>query len=82
MKAVEAPTSAVTHIQKTAPGPPVAIAPLLILLSFAGQSLGNAAIACGIFFTLWSAYTVYLFRRRIFKKRFANSPVAVWTDEA
>jgi hypothetical protein len=32
----------------------------------------NAAIACGIFFTLWLGYTVFLFRRRIFKKRFAG----------
>ena len=59
----------------------VMIAPLLFLLSFAGQSLGNALIACAIFFTLWAAYTVYLFRRKIFKKRYANSPVAVWSEE-
>ena len=49
----------------------VMIAPLLFLLSFAGQSLGNAIIACGIFFALWAAYTVYLFRRKIFKKCYA-----------
>ena len=49
----------------------VMIAPLLLLLSFAGSSLGNAALACGIFFVLWVGYTVFLFRRRIFKKRFA-----------
>ena len=50
----------------------VMIAPLLLLLSFAGRSLMNAAIACGIFFTLWLGYTVFLFRRRSFKKRFAG----------
>jgi len=60
----------------------VMIAPLLLLLSFAGSSLTNAVIACAIFFLLWSAYTVFLFRRRIFKKRYANAPVTVWTDEA
>ncbi len=60
----------------------VMIAPLLFLLSFAGKSLANAAIACAIFFTLWFVYTIYLFRRKIFKKRYANSPVAVWKDEA
>ena len=49
----------------------VMIAPLLFLLSFAGQSLGNAIIACGIFFALWAAYTIYLFRRKIFKKCYA-----------
>ena len=59
----------------------VMIAPLLLLLGFAAKTPVNAVVACGIFFLLWSAYTVFLFRRRIFKKRFANSPVAVWTDE-
>ena len=60
----------------------VMIAPLLFLLSFAGQSLGNAVIALCIFFVLWCAYTVFLFRRRIFKKRYANATVPVWTEEA
>ncbi len=59
----------------------VMIAPLLLCLSFAAQSLGNAVIACGIFFVLWSAYTVYLFRRRIFKKKYSDKPVSVWTEE-
>jgi hypothetical protein len=60
----------------------VMIAPLLFLLSFAGQSVANAVTAFGIFFTLWALYTVYLFRRKIFKKRYANSPVVEWTEEA
>ncbi len=59
----------------------VMIAPLLLLLSFAGQSATNAVIACAIFFVLWSAYTIYLFRRKIFKKRYKNTPENVWTDE-
>ena len=59
----------------------VMIAPLLFLLGFAGQSLTNAFIACAVFFVLWSAYTVYLFRRRIFKKRYKNTPEIVWKDE-
>ena len=59
----------------------VMIAPLLFLLGFAGKSLTNAIIAFVIFFVLWAVYTVFLFRRRIFKKRYANMPVAVWTDE-
>ena len=59
----------------------VMIAPLLFLLSFAGQTLGNAIIACGIFFVLWCGYTVYLFRRRIFQKRYANAPANVWREE-
>ena len=59
----------------------VMIAPLLLLLSFAGRSLGNAALACGIFFVLWVGYTVFLFRRRIFKKRYAGKAAARWSDE-
>ncbi len=60
----------------------IMIAPLLLLLNFAGKSPTNAIIACAIFFVLWVAYTIFLFRRRIFKKRFADKPVVPWTDEA
>ena len=59
----------------------VLIAPLLFLLGFAGQSLTNAIIACAIFFVLWLVYTVYLFRRKIFKKRYKDTPENVWKDE-
>lgn len=59
----------------------VMIAPLLLLLNFAAQSLMHAVIACGIFFALWLIYTLFLFRRRIFKKKYANKPVEVWQDE-
>ena len=60
----------------------VMIAPLLFMLSFAAKSVTHAVTACLIFFALWIAYTVFLFRRRIFKKHFANNPVTEWTDEA
>ena len=60
----------------------VMIAPLLLLLGFAGKTPMNAVIACGIFFVLWLSYTLFLFRRRIFKKRYANKPVIEWKDEA
>ena len=59
----------------------VMIAPLLILLSFTGSSMTNAVIACAIFFVLWLTYTVYLFRRRIFKKRYKNKPEIIWKYE-
>ncbi len=59
----------------------IMIAPLLLLLGFASKSLTNAIIACAIFFVLWLAYTIYLFRRRIFRKHYKDSPVTVWTDE-
>ena len=60
----------------------VMIAPLLLLLGFACKSFMNAVIACAIFFVLWIAYTVYLFRRRIFKKRYADKTVIPWKEES
>ena len=60
----------------------VMIAPLLLLLSFAGKSLNNAVITCAIFFVLWVIYTVFLFRRRIFKKKYAGKEVPVWEEDA
>ena len=59
----------------------VMIAPLLLLLNFAGSSFTNALIAFAVFVLLWIGYTVFLFRRRLFKKRYANTPVQVWTEE-
>ena len=59
----------------------IMIAPLLFLLGFAGSSPMNAVVACAIFFVLWLVYTLYLFRRRIFKKRYKNSQVVPWKDE-
>lgn len=59
----------------------IMIAPLLFMLGFAGKSLNNAIIAWCIFFILWIGYTVYLFRRRIFKKKYQDKPVEVWKDE-
>ncbi len=75
------PTSGL-YIRSTFPAM-VLIAPLLFLLNFAGKSFENACIACGIFFALWGIYTIYLFRRRLFKKKFENTPENVWqeTDE-
>lgn len=59
----------------------VMIAPLLLFLSFAGKSPANAMIACGLFFGLWVIYTVFLFRKKIFRKKYADSPVEIWTEE-
>ena len=59
----------------------VMIAPLLLLLSFAGKSFTNAIIACSIFFVLWVSYSIFLFRRRIFKKKYKDVPQDVWTDD-
>lgn len=59
----------------------IMIAPLLFLLSFAGRSLTNAVIAWSVFFLLWFVYSVFLFRRKILKKRYADKPQAVWNEE-
>ena len=59
----------------------VMIAPLLLLLGFAGRTLTNAVIACAIFFVLWLIYTTFLFRKRIFRKKYRDVPDNVWTDE-
>ena len=59
----------------------VMIAPLLFLLGFAAQSLSHATLCCCIFFVLWLLYTIFLFRRRIFKKHYAHKPVVQWTEE-
>ena len=59
----------------------VMIAPLLFLLGFAGQSFLNAVIAFGVFFILWLVYTIFLFRRKIFKKKYADKPVETWVEE-
>ena len=59
----------------------VMIAPLLFLLGFAAKSPMNAVIACAVFFVLWFAYTIFLFRRRIFKKHYQNKPVPFWEEE-
>lgn len=57
----------------------VMIAPLLLLLNFASNSFGNACIACSIFFVLWALYTVYMFRRKIFKNKYKDIPEYVWS---
>ena len=60
----------------------VMIAPLLLTLKFAGSTFQNACIACGIFFALWAVYSIFLFRRKIFKKHYANVPEIVWEESS
>ena len=57
------------------------VAPLLLLLNFAGSSFTNACIACGIFAVLWIGYTVFLFRRKIFKKKYKDNPAPEWREK-
>ena len=59
----------------------IMIAPLLLLLNFSGKSFDHALITCGIFFVLWLIYTIFLFRRKIFRKKYKNKPVQVWEEK-
>ena len=56
------------------------LAPLLLTLGFAGSSLTNTFIMLGVYALLFTTYNVFLFRRRIFKKRYADKPEEVWTE--
>ena len=56
------------------------LAPLLLTLGFAASSLTNTFIMFGVYLVLFIAYNVFLFRRRIFKKRYADKPEEVWTE--
>ena len=77
--ALRTPTSSL-YILSNFPGM-VMIAPLLLLLNFAGQSLTNAIISFAIFLVLWLSYSIFLFRRRIFKKKYQSKSVPVWEDD-
>ena len=57
------------------------VAPLLLVLNFSSQSLTNAIITAGIFFVLFAGYTIFLFRRKIFKKFYANKEEIAWQEE-
>jgi ESS family glutamate:Na+ symporter len=76
---LKTPTSSL-YILSNFPGM-IMIAPLLLLLGFAAKSLTHAIIACAIFFVLWVVYSMFLFRRKIFKKKYKDNPAPVWTDE-
>ena len=56
------------------------LAPLLLTLGFAASSLTNTFIMFGVYLVLFLSYNVFLFRRRIFKKRYANKPEEVWKE--
>ena len=68
------------YVQSTFPAM-ILVAPLLFFLNFAAASFTNAIIACIVFFVLFVVYTLFLFRRRILKKRYQNTPENVWSEE-
>lgn len=59
----------------------IMVAPLLLLLSFASKSFTNAIIAMAIFFVLFMAYTIFLFRRKIFKKKYKDLEEVEWVEK-
>ena len=58
----------------------VLLAPLLLTLGFAASSLTNTFIMLGVYIVLFAVYNVFLFRRKIFKKRYASRPEELWTE--
>ena len=68
------------YVQSTFPAM-ILVAPLLFFLNFAASSFTNAIIACAVFFVLFVAYTLFLFRRRILKKRYQDKPEIIWSEE-
>lgn len=58
----------------------ITVAPLLLTLSFASNSFTNSIITMCIYFVLWLAFTIFLFRKRIFKKKFLNEAKFKETD--
>ena len=51
----------------------VMLAPLLLTMGFAASSLQHTLIMLGVYVFLLIAYNIFLFRRSIFKKRYANT---------
>lgn len=58
----------------------VLLAPLLLTLGFAASGLVNTLIMLGVYLLLFTAYNIFLFRRKIFKKRYANKPEETWHE--
>lgn len=58
----------------------VMLAPLLLTMSFAASSLPHTLIMLAVFVVLLLAYNLFLFRRRIFQKRFAGKQETPWAD--
>ena len=56
----------------------IMIAPLLLTLSVCAKSLTNTYIMLGVYTLIFVACNIYLFRRKIFKKKYKNAPEDVW----
>lgn len=51
----------------------VMLAPLLLTMGFAAQSLTNTLIMLGVYIVLFVAYNLFLFRKKIFKNKFSKA---------
>ena len=58
----------------------VMLAPLLLTMGFAASSLKNTFIMLGVYVVLFVAYNIFLFRKKIFKKKF-KTPEEPWSEE-
>ena len=58
----------------------VMLAPLLLTMGFAASSLTNTFIMLGVYVVLFVVYNLFLFRKKIFKKKF-QEPETPWSEE-
>ena len=58
----------------------VMLSPLLLFMSFAASSLTNTFIMLGVYILLFVAYNLFLFRKKIFKKKFSKADDE-WSEE-
>jgi len=56
------------------------LAPLLLTLGIAGESLVNTFIFLGVYTALFILYNVFLYRRKIFKKHYKDKPNDLWEE--
>ena len=59
----------------------IMIAPLLLTLGFCAESLTNTFIMLGVYTVLFIVYNVYLFRRKIFRKKYKNVEEETWVSQ-
>ncbi len=56
------------------------LAPLLLTLGYAGSDVTHTYVMFGVYFLLFAAYNVFLFRKKIFKKHYASRPETPWSE--
>lgn len=56
-------------------------APCLLLIGMGAGSMHNCLLVLGIFTVLFILYTIFLFRRKIFRKHYSKKPEEIWVEE-